>query len=854
MIIKSSYSNNPVWRDINVHAVLPTELQPLEEISHNLWWVWNEEVKAILEKLDPEEWEQGEKNPIVMLQNLKSDVREKVVKDLELMTRIQNVYEKFKNYMNEPYDKDRPSIAYFSMEYGLSHVLKIYSGGLGVLAGDYLKEASDSRVDMTAVGFLYRYGYFTQSLSIDGQQIASYEAQNFGNLPITQVKNDDGSPMILEVPFHDRSVYSNIWKVAVGRINLYLMDTDIEQNSEYDRYITHQLYGGDWENRMKQEYMLGVGGILLLKKLGIKKDVYHMNEGHAAFINVQRLLDYVSEVELPFNVALELVRASSLYTVHTPVPAGHDYFDESLMAKYLTPIVEKLGIPWQQFMDMGRANPGTNEKFSMSVFALNTAQEVNGESKLHGTVSQKMFQPVWKGYFPEELHVSYVTNGIHLPTWATSSVKALYEKHFGENFFDDQSNSDLWNNIYNVSDDEVWALRSHLKQKLVDYIQTEFKEGWLKNQAEPSRIMNLLEEVNPNALLIGFSRRFATYKRAHLLFTDLDRLARIVNNPKHPVQFIFAGKAHPADGGGQSLIKQIVEISRRPEFLGKIIFLENYDMRLAKRLISGVDIWLNTPTRAQEASGTSGEKAEMNGVLNFSVLDGWWYEGYKEGAGWALTDKRTYDNQEYQDELDATTIYSMLENEIVPLYYARNSNGYSHEWVQYIKKSMAVIAPWCTTKRMMDDYFDRFYNKLAQRSELLHANDYAKAKEIVAWKEATAANWNSFEVVKLDFNSNHDININNSNNKVYATVVIDRKDLNCNLAVECVVVDHDNMNTTPQFVESYEFDLVKTEGSLQYFETSKLLNDPGTHQYGLRIYPKNSDLPHRMDFAYMRWI
>ena len=854
MIIKSSYSNNPVWRDINVHAVLPTELQPQEEISHNLWWVWNEEVKAILEKLDPDEWEQGEKNPVVMLQNLKSDVRDNIIKDPELMTRIQNVYEKFKNYMSEPYDKDRPSIAYFSMEYGLSHVLKIYSGGLGVLAGDYLKEASDSRVDMTAVGFLYRYGYFTQSLAVDGQQIANYEAQNFGNLPITQVKNDDGSPMILEVPFHDRSIYSNIWKVAVGRINLYLMDTDIEQNSEYDRSITHQLYGGDWENRMKQEYMLGIGGILLLKKLGIKKDVYHMNEGHAAFINVQRLLDYVNEEKLSFNVALELVRSSSLYTVHTPVPAGHDYFDETLMTKYLTPIVEKLGLPWQQFMDMGRANPSTNEKFSMSVFALNTAQEANGVSKLHGTVSQKMFQPVWKGYFAEELHVSYVTNGIHLPTWATSSVKDLYEKHFGENFFNDQSNPDLWNNIYNVSDDELWALRSHLKQKLVDYIHVEFKEGWLKNQADPSRIMNMLEEVNPNALLIGFSRRFATYKRAHLLFADLDRLSKIVNNPKYPVQFIFAGKAHPADGGGQGLIKQIVEISRRPEFLGKIIFLENYDMRLAKRLVSGVDIWLNTPTRAQEASGTSGEKAEMNGVLNFSVLDGWWYEGYEEGAGWALTDKRTYDNQEYQDELDATTIYSMLENEIIPLYYARNSNGYSHEWIQYIKKSMAVIAPMCTTKRMMDDYFDRFYNKLAKRSKLLHANDYTKAKEIVEWKELTAANWNSFEVIKLDFNSNHDINISNGNNNVYATVVIDRKDLTCDLAVECVVVDHDNMNTTPQFVESYEFDLVKTEGTLQYFETSKRLNDPGTHQYGLRVYPKNKDLPHRMDFAYMRWI
>ncbi|HBG57449.1 MAG TPA: DUF3417 domain-containing protein, partial [Porphyromonadaceae bacterium] len=752
MIIKSSYSNTPVWKDIHVHAELPAPLRPLEEITHNLWWVWNEEAKAIFENLDPVEWEKSEKNPVVMLQNLNSDITENMVKNEELMQRIRRVYDKFKQYMNEPHNTKRPSVAYFSMEYGLTHVLKIYSGGLGILAGDYLKEASDSNVDMTAIGFLYRYGYFHQTLSVEGQQIANYEAQNFGDLPITQVMNADGTPMILEVPFHDRPIYSNIWKVAVGRINLYLMDTDIEKNSEYDRSITHQLYGGDWENRMKQEYLLGVGGILLLKKLGIKKDVYHMNEGHAAFINVQRLRDYVREENLSFQVALELVRASSLYTVHTPVPAGHDYFDEPLIAKYMTPIVQRMGIPWQQFMDMGRANPGTNEKFSMSVFALNTAQETNGVSKLHGSVSQKMFQPVWKGYLPEELHVGYVTNGVHLPSWATSSVKALYEKYFGDNFYNDQSNPDIWKNIYNVSDDDLWALRMHLKKKLVDYIQVEFKEGWLKNQADPSRIMTMLEEVNPNALLIGFSRRFATYKRAHLLFTDLDRLSRIVNNPKRPVQFIFAGKAHPADGGGQGLIRQIVEISRRPEFLGKIIFLENYDMRLAKRLVSGVDIWLNTPTRAQEASGTSGEKAEMNGVLNLSVLDGWWYEGYKEGAGWALTDKKTYDNQAFQDELDASTIYSLLENEIIPLYYAHNSNGYSYEWVQYIKKSMAEIAPRFTTKRMMDDYYNLFYNKLAARSARLHENNYAKAKEIVKWKEDTASKWDTFEVVKLEFN------------------------------------------------------------------------------------------------------
>ena len=854
MIIKTSYSNTPIWKGIHVHAELPAPLRPLEEITHNLWWVWNEEVKAIFENLDPEEWEKSEKNPVVMLQNLQSDITENVVKNAELMERIHRVYDKFKQYMEVPHNTERPSVAYFSMEYGLTHVLKIYSGGLGILAGDYLKEASDSNVDMTAVGFLYRYGYFTQTLSVEGQQIANYEAQNFGNLPITQVMNEDGTPMILEVPFHDRPIYSNIWKVAVGRINLYLMDTDIEKNSEFDRSITHQLYGGDWENRMKQEYLLGIGGILLLKKLGIRKEVYHMNEGHAAFISVQRLLDYVQEEKLSFHEALEVVRASSLYTVHTPVPAGHDYFDEPLIAKYMTPIVQRLGIPWQQFMDMGRANPGSNERFSMSVFALNTAQETNGVSKLHGTVSKKMFQPVWSGYFPEELHVGYVTNGVHLPSWATSSVKALYEKFFGDNFYDDQSNADIWKNIYNVSDDELWELRMHLKKKLVDYIQVEFKEGWLKNQADPSRIMTMLEEVNPNALLIGFSRRFATYKRAHLLFTDLDRLSRIVNNPKHPVQFIFAGKAHPADGGGQGLIRQIVEISRRPEFLGKIIFLENYDMRLAKRLVSGVDIWLNTPTRAQEASGTSGEKAEMNGVLNLSVLDGWWYEGYKQGAGWALTDKKTYDNQAYQDELDATTIYSLLENEIIPLYYAHNSNGYSAEWVQYIKKSMSEIAPQFTTKRMMDDYYHLFYKKLAARSAKLHENNYAKAKEIAKWKEDTASKWDRFEVVKLEFNPNQKMDYNDTNREVYGQVVIDRKDLQCDLAVECVIVDHDSINQNPVFVESYKFELVKTEGQLLYFETRKALNDPGNHQYGLRVYPVNAELPHRMDFAYMRWI
>ena len=412
-----------------------------------------------------------------------------------------------------------------------------------------------------------------------------------------------------------------------------------------------------------------------------------------------------------------------------------DYFEEALFGKYMGGFAEKLGISWQDFIDMGRTNPGSQEKFCMSTFALNTCQEANGVSYLHGIVSRRMFAPVWKGYFPEELHVGYVTNGVHLPTWMATEWKKYCAKNFDKSFFKDQSNKAIWEAIQHVPDSDIWEIRKALKHKLIEYIKDQYRDNWLKNQGDPSKVVTLMEKINTNALLIGFGRRFATYKRAHLLFTDLDRLSKIVNNEKCPIQFVFTGKAHPADGGGQGLIKHIVEISRRPEFLGKILFLENYDMRLARRLISGVDIWLNTPTRPLEASGTSGEKAEMNGVLNFSVLDGWWYEGYKEGAGWALTAQRTYDNQQYQDQLDAATIYHLLEDEIIPLYFAKNSKGYSPEWIQYIKNSISQIAPDYTMKRMLDDYIERFYRKLAARSALLMQNDYAEARNIAAWKK-----------------------------------------------------------------------------------------------------------------------
>lgn len=850
MKVQVSNTNTPNWRDITVKSQVPAELSCLAVLAKNLWWSWNSEAKNLFKSIDKDLWKAVLENPVLFLQRIGYERLEEITKDKQLMHDIKEVYDHFEKYLQVEKRKDVPSISYFSMEYGLSHVLKIYSGGLGILAGDYLKEASDSNVDMTAVGFLYRYGYFTQTLSMDGQQIANYEAQNFNQLPIEQMTEKDGRPMVLEVPYPGRIVYAHIWRVNVGRIKLYLLDTDLDSNSEWDRSITYQLYGGDWENRMKQEYLLGIGGILMLNKLGIKTDLYHCNEGHAALLNVQRLVDYVQNEHLKFGEALEVVRASSLYTVHTPVPAGHDYFDESLFGKYMGEFPAKLGIEWKDLMNMGRENPDTNEKFSMSVFACNTCQEVNGVSWLHGKVSQKMFQPIWKGYSPDELHVGYVTNGVHMPTWAASEWKEFYVKTFGPDFMDHQSDPKMWEKIYDVDDEIIWNIRQTLKNKFVKFVKDDFRETWLKNQGDPSRIVSVLEKINPNALLIGFARRFATYKRAHLLFTDLDRLSKIVNNPNYPVQFIFSGKAHPADGAGQGLIKRIVEISRMPEFLGKIIFLENYDMKVAKRLISGVDIWLNTPTRPLEASGTSGEKAEMNGVLNFSVLDGWWYEGYKEGAGWALTDKRTFQDQGQQDKLDAATIYSMLENQIVPLYFAKNSKGYSPEWIQYIKNSIAKIAPHFTMERMLHDYIDRFYLKEGKRTHLLKADNYAKAKEIAAWKEEFVSKWNDIEICSVSIPDGLLYNPH-VGEEYEMTVVLDNKGLGNCLGVELVIANAEEGNTEPY--KTLEMKPVQTDGTKVTYKLRYLLNDSGVFRYSFRMFPQNPDLPHRQDLAYVRW-
>lgn len=875
MNVKVSNSNQPSWKVVTVKSHLPEALKKLDEIAHNLWWTWTPDALALFSRLDPELWQKVDRNPIDLLRSIDYDRLTELSKNKDIIARMDKVYAEFRAYMDVKPDSKRASVAYFCMEYGLSHVLKIYSGGLGVLAGDYLKEASDSNVDMVAVGFLYRYGYFTQTLSMDGQQIANYEAQDFDRLPIERVVDKDGNQVIVDVPYPNFMVHASLWRVNVGRISLYLLDTDNELNSEYDRRITHSLYGGDWENRIKQEYLLGIGGMLALQKLGIEKDIYHCNEGHAALCNLQRLADYVA-AGYSFGEALELVRASSLYTVHTPVPAGHDYFDEGLFSKYIGSYAQRLGISWDDLMGLGRTNPDDKgEKFCMSTFLCKTCQEVNGVSWLHGRVSQQMFKGIWPGYLPAadrldhairthdewenvynpnptESHVGYVTNGVHFPTWCAKEWKAVYAKYFGKDYILDQSNESIWENIYNVPDEVVWNTRVTLKNKLIDYIRDRFRENWLRNQGDPSRVVSLLDKINPNALIIGFARRFATYKRAHLLFSDLDRLAKIVNNPDYPVQFIFAGKAHPADGAGQGLIRKIYEISQRPEFIGKILFLDNYDMQLARRLVSGVDIWMNTPTRPLEASGTSGEKALMNGVVSLSVLDGWWYEGYREGAGWALTDRRTYQNQEYQDKLDASTIYSMLEQEIIPLYYQRNRKGYNENWVRTVKNSIAHIAPQYTMKRQLDDYFDRFYNPEAARFKKLAADGGRMAKEIAQWKESVAERWDSIRVVSSERSENLLNGTLVSGKEFTVSHVIDEQGLDDAIGVELVVLTT-AADGSDKIHEVFPMSVVKHEGNLFTFSLTTSIDLAGSYRVAYRMYPKCDCLAHRQDFAYVKW-
>ncbi|NLN30944.1 MAG: alpha-glucan family phosphorylase, partial [Bacteroidales bacterium] len=701
----------PVWKDIYVQSDVPQKLSALKDLANNLWWSWNSDAESIFRRMDPSLWEEIRHNPKILLEKI--DYKRLLVleDDDDFVADLRKADKAFRDYMNRPDDDQTPSAAYFSMEFGIHPSLKIYSGGLGILAGDYLKEASDSNLKIIGVGFLYRYGYFRQKLGPKGEQLTIYEAEDFSNLPIRPVKDKDGNHLRVGVVWPGRTVMIRVWESKIGQVTLFLLDTDFEENSAIDRSITHYLYGGDHENRLKQELVLGIGGIRALDAMGIKPDLYHSNEGHSAFISLERLRAMIEINHLTFHEALEAVRSSTLFTTHTPVPAGHDAFDEDMLRKYISHYHTRLNISWEELMALGRCEGDPDRKFNMSFLATRMSQEVNGVSKLHGEVSQGMFNKLWPGYLQEELFIGYVTNGVHHPTWTANPWKEVWKEITGSSSFD-QTDRSQWEKLYKVDDRKIYEARKKLKKNLFTNIRKRLQTDMIDKHVSPRTLINISTHLDENALTIGFARRFATYKRASLLFRDLDRLARIVNNPDRPVQFIYAGKAHPHDGGGQDLIRRVFEVSQMPQFAGKVVFLENYDIELAKYMVQGVDIWLNTPTRPLEASGTSGEKAVMNGTLHFSVLDGWWVEGYRAYAGWALPQKKTFANQNLQDDVDAETIYNMLEYEIVPAYYSFDDNGVPVEWISHIKNTMVKVAPEFTMKRQLDDYYNKYYSRL----------------------------------------------------------------------------------------------------------------------------------------------
>ncbi len=853
-LVASKKEDRPVYRKIIIDTKIPERLQHLEELTKNLWWTWQHDVTTLFESIDPKLWELTNNNPVELLKRLPKKKLKKLTHNEEFLKKVDDAYTRFKAYLARPIDPDDKQVVYFSMEYALHVSIRTYSGGLGVLAGDYLKQASDSGKNMIAIGLLYRHGYFNQRLTSQGEQIADYPKQEFTKLPYIPLRDENGEWITVDIGFPGRKVKAKAWLLQVGQVKLYLLDTDIQENSEADRSITYELYGGDNEHRLKQELILGVGGIKLLNKLGIKSQVYHCNEGHAAFSCLERIREAMEESYLHYQTAKEVVRANNLFTTHTPVAAGHDVFPEDLIRTYLFSFFKTFQIPWEDFMALGRNNRhSSSEKFSMSVLAANLSQEVNGVSKLHGEVSRDMFQAMYPNYYAPEINIGYVTNGVHYYSWTAEEWQHLYKDVFGEAFESHQYSEELWEKIYQVEDAKVWETKQAVKKQMIKFLKKRFKTDLPKRSVNPEAIINTTKALSENTLIIGFARRFATYKRAHLLFQNLDKLDELVNNENRPVIFVFAGKAHPRDGAGQDFIKRIVEVSQMSKFIGKILFVENYNTKIGHYLTSGVDVWMNTPIRGKEASGTSGEKAVLNGVPNLSVLDGWWAEGYDSKAGWTINKKRAYDDQKAQDLLDAEMLYLTIRNKIVPAYYNRDKHAYSTKWVNYVKNTMALVAPNFTMQRMVDDYYRKYYAPLFERKNVLYANQFQKAKELIQWKNHINHHWESIQIDSVIVPDSRRGPID-SGKHFFAEIFLKMDGLTHNdIGVELVfgrTDEDDNFN----FLFNKEMQSDHKGENTYHYQCSFPLKERGVLDYAFRIYPRNELLKYRMDFPLAKWV
>ena len=852
-----------VFNRITVNPQLPKRIEKLSEISNNLWWSWNTEFLRLFQRIDGDLWENSNKNPIKFLKHVSQERLENVAKDVNFLKEYDKIVEDFEGYMNSkstwftkkyPEEKD-DLIAYFSAEYGLDQTIPIYSGGLGILSGDHLKSASDLGIPLVAVGLLYKNGYFNQKIDGDGNQQTEYNDIDLYDLPINPVKNDIGDDLIIYVKFPKRRLYLKVWSIKVGRVTLYLLDSDIEKNNPEDRDVTLRLYGGDQEMRIRQEIVLGQAGVeLLTKYLKLKPTVYHMNEGHSAFLTLELMKNIIKDKQVSFDVAKDIASSKTVFTTHTPVPAGNDIFPLDLVEKYFKDFWPRLGLTREEFLRLGM-KPGKelDNGFNMGILALKIAGKKNGVSKLHGAVSRELFGEIWPNIAANEAPIGYVTNGIHTCSWLAPRMKELFNKYLVPYWQDNMYQDQVWEKIRNVPNDKLWNIHNDRKVKLLRLVKDNTYERLRRSGYSYEDINEITSKLNPNALTIGFARRFATYKRATLIFKDLERITQILNNADRPVQLIFAGKAHPQDKEGQDLIRYIHQISMMPQFKGKIFLLENYNIAMSRYLISGVDVWLNNPRRPMEASGTSGQKASVNGVINFSVLDGWWAEGYTQNNGWTIGSNQEYDSYEAQDQADSQSLYRTLEEKIIPTFYDRDKNGMPTKWIELMKNSIITTGGKYSTARMLVDYTNNYYMPLCKLTKKYYG-DIDNVAAFNSWKKDLYTNWKDVKITQTE-NDLDNITIDAGNK----------------IEVACEVtlpnIDVDNITVQVYYGKILENGIVEdisiipmelTEENPEerkYYYTAKIeLTTGGNYGYTFRVMPKNEMILEPANLDLIKWV
>ena len=852
-----------IFNKITVNPQLPKRVGELLDIANNLWWSWNSEFLRLFKEIDSDLWETVGKNPVKFLKLVSQDKLEDIAKDEEFLAKYDEVVNHFNSYMQTKetwFSKNYPNnandlIAYFSAEYGIDEIIPIYSGGLGILSGDHLKSASDLGLPFVAVGLLYKNGYFNQKIDGYGTQKTEYTNIDLDNLPILPVKDENGEDLIIDVDFPDRKLYLKIWKIVVGRISLYLMDSEIDKNIAEDRVVTLRLYGGDQEMRIRQEIVLGMAGIKLLKRLGLKPSVYHMNEGHSAFLTLEVIKDAMEEKQVSFEVAKSMCSAKTVFTTHTPVPAGNDIFPIELMDKYFSNFWPKLGISREDFLRLGMKNSqGLEQGFNMGMLALRIAGKKNGVSKLHGAVSRRLFSDVWPNIAPDESPIEYVTNGIHTCSWLAPSMKKLFNQYLKPYWQDNIQDDETWNDIKNIPNKELWDTHTDRKKKLCALVKSNITTRLKSSGYNYEEINEIVSKLNPNALTIGFARRFATYKRATLIFRDLERLTQLLNNPERPVQLIFAGKAHPADKEGQDLIKYIHEVSMKPQFKGKIFLLENYNIAMSRYLISGVDVWLNNPRRPMEASGTSGQKASVNGVINFSVLDGWWAEGYNQKNGWTIGDNTEYQSYEEQDIADSESLYNTLENKIIPLYYEnKKEDGVSDKWMEMFKNSIISTGGKYSTSRMVIDYTRDYYMELANLSK----NHYQNLDEVIDftnWKKNLYASWKD---IKITQNNNLDNITIDAGNQIEVHCIVNLpENIDCNSIRTEVYYGKILENGIMEQIQTVPMNLIEQDDENRTYKYSAKieLKTGGNYGYTFRVMPQTDMMLDTANLDLIQWV